>query len=273
MDAYFINMESAQERRVKFENIVNDLHIELAINRFSALTDNGINGSLTSGEKGCFLSHAHILNVCDQSSNVFIFEDDAILTNSLKRLIPVLNSNHDFDIIFLNGGISPLNSPKLIQLLKLKSTTKNIYEEDFVDFKLYNAIDLYVHSMSAYMLTPRGISKLKDYYNLELSSGQLNFPVDLFLKQLMFTGKISGAVIFPFLTGIDHNSPTQIINRASSNQAATNDACSNLFVADFKLFNDLKIYVLESFFSNQNNLDSLIASRLFYEGIYSEVNS
>jgi GR25 family glycosyltransferase involved in LPS biosynthesis len=266
MSFYYINMNDAHDRRQNFES--NFKNLNLSITRVEAINGDGHHGTLTNGEVGCFLSHAKIVDCCDHNSNVFIFEDDAIVTPNFSLLYPELLSNNSVDIIFLNGGASPFNTEKLIQLFQLKNSLTDIYSNSFHDFKLYNAMDLYTHGTSAYMLTPSGIFKLKHLYNQEISSGRFNTPIDLFLRKRIFDKSITGAVIFPFLTGIDFHSQTQIASRTSSSLANVNDACSNLFVADTKINNELKLFAFDIMRNYNSNLDFFIASQLIQKGFF-----
>jgi GR25 family glycosyltransferase involved in LPS biosynthesis len=268
MSFYYINMKEAHQRRINFQSNFSNLNISQPLTRVEAIDGEGRHGTLSKGEIGCFLSHAKIINSFENNSNIFIFEDDSIITKNFTLILPELLANNSFDIVFLNGGASPFNTEKLLQLFQLKNSLPDIYSNNFNNFKLYDATELYLHGTSSYMLSPSGILKLRILYEKEISTSTFNIPIDLFLRKKIFDKSITGAVIFPFLTGIDFHSDTQISDRISSSLANVNDACANLFVADAELQKDLKLFAFDIFRKYDSNIDYFIASQLIQKGLF-----
>ena len=92
MDCFYINLDSAVERKVNFENNFN-MHKKQDWNltRFSAVDaefvkNQKVLGELNPGEKGCFLSHKKIIGGnFGHDRPIFILEDDAVLASGRAR--------------------------------------------------------------------------------------------------------------------------------------------------------------------------------------------
>src|SRR6202030_3226927 len=85
MDCIYINLDSATERKVKFENNCNaNKKPGWALTRFPAVNKDMVQARKVKGEsqpaeKGCFLSHKDILAAnLDHDKPLFILEDDAV---------------------------------------------------------------------------------------------------------------------------------------------------------------------------------------------------
>jgi GR25 family glycosyltransferase involved in LPS biosynthesis len=263
MQAYYINLLRAVERRNNFEKRLHGLSIPFEVKRFEALDGQGYSGELAKGEIGIFLSHAMVVRECNVESPLFIFEDDAIITKSFLKILPGLLAADGVDIIFLNGGATPMDTAHTVRLLNLKRTLPDIYSENFSDFKMYPASYIYQHGASSYMLTPGGVGKLQALYANALAGGRIIHPLDIFLKQKIAEGALAGAVVFPFLCGIDYDALTQVADRPSSIHAPTNDAAANLFVADRGLFDALELYANRSSRKHVQDVDCLVMAQLF----------
>lgn len=138
---------------------------------------------------------------------------------------------------------------------------------EYSNFQLISAQELYVHGLSAYAISARGRRKINDIYTNSIKN-EPKEPIDLLLKRCISSGIISASVVFPFVTGIDFDSKSQMEGRQASDNAKLYDAAANLFVADYSLINQLEDFSLDinrsSFVNRLNNIASKLAMKNFY---------
>ncbi len=123
MDCFYINLDSAAERKTNFEKNFNALKKQdWNLSRFSAVDtefvkNNNVPGESRPGEKGCFLSHKTIIGSnLAHDRPIFILEDDAVLGARTGGLIDGMlqSKTQDWD----NFLKSVLN-PKILELHRL----------------------------------------------------------------------------------------------------------------------------------------------------------
>ncbi|MBU3650823.1 MAG: hypothetical protein FGM28_11025, partial [Limnohabitans sp.] len=166
--ARYINMENAIQRRVTFEENVRLVNLPFPITRFPAKQIQSGNDFLTRGEIGCFLSHVEATLECNESDLLLIFEDDSIITKSFKKIIPSLISQHENggipDIVFFNGGINTHNINHIKKMLNHVEKIGDFSLNEYSNFQLISAQELYIHGSSAYAISAKGRQKIKNNY-------------------------------------------------------------------------------------------------------------
>ena len=108
MDCFYINLDSAAERKINFEKTFNALKKpDWNLSRFPAVDtefvkNNNVPGDSRPGEKGCFLSHKTIIGSnLAHDRPIFILEDDAVLGARTCGLIDGMlqNKTQNWDIL------------------------------------------------------------------------------------------------------------------------------------------------------------------------------
>ena len=225
MDCFYINLDSASERRVKFENNFNALkkpHWNLS--RFSAVDTEfvkkqDVKGESSPAEKGCFLSHKTIIGAnLAHDRPIFLLEDDAILgarTCALVDRVLAQNDNPDWDILFADVCIPQVHAMVDTLRLRRELAAKKI-EITFLSLTKMNFV-----GSTAYLVNAKSKQKLYDLLN---AADELNIPYDLYLRGLAHISALKVFALFPFVTSLSEFSEVSQIRLAGVNrkQAAWN---------------------------------------------------
>jgi GR25 family glycosyltransferase involved in LPS biosynthesis len=219
MDCIYINLNSATERRLKFEsNFEARKTPNWTLSRFAAIdTDtvknNNVAGECSPAEKGCFLSHKVIIesNLAHDKS-IFILEDDAsfgVRTCNLIDGILAQNRNLDWDILFTDVCIPHLTT--MMDLLKFRRelTAKKI-EVAFMKLSKTN-----FNGSTAYIVNAKSKQKLFDQLNY---ATELNIPYDLYLRSLIHISALKGYSLFPFVTSLSDFSDISQVKLPGANR-------------------------------------------------------
>ena len=154
---------------------------------------------LNVGEIGCFLSHKLIWEKTffDKDSNYsIIFEDDAIFSeNFAKNFNEIINTNIDFDILFVGGRFT--NNYKMINCIKV---TDKIVKYNYN--KEWELIDCN-RTTHAYIVSKKCCELLLKYFYKILKNNNINIikfaPVDHFIMHVLRLNKIDIYHSFPLL--------------------------------------------------------------------------
>ncbi len=272
IDGYYVNLDKATDRRAYLDAKLNQLGLEKQIKRFAALQGDSRPSHITKGELGCFLSHQNILNNAANNAYTLILEDDIILTSMFAKYLNTFidNIGGNYDILFFNGGVEFRDIHRLSLLIKFKNELGDIYNDNFSNFKLLDATQWYLHGTSAYIVNPLSKNKIVNLMNDEEKNG-FTRPIDLFYNQSIRENKITAAVFFPFLTGINWDFPSQMgQERASTSASFYYDFIVNLFVAGGDI-SALKLSAYEILHSSPLNCDAFIVSQLIYKKLAADV--
>jgi GR25 family glycosyltransferase involved in LPS biosynthesis len=227
MDCFYINLDSATERRARLEsnfNAVKKPNWTLA--RFAAIdTDyikqNEIRGTTSPGEKGCFLSHKFLIGQnLDREGPILIVEDDAAFGYRTCTLIDAIlkqNETLDWDILFTDVCIT--NLKKMIDLLQYRRdmTAKKI------DIAFMELIKMGFAGSTAYIVNAKSKKKL---YDLLAVADVIDLPYDLYLRHLIHSSKLNGYSLFPFVTSLSEFSEDSQIKSAATDRP---DIAWNMF--------------------------------------------
>jgi GR25 family glycosyltransferase involved in LPS biosynthesis len=227
MDCFYINLDSATQRRAKLENnfaAIKKPHWNLT--RFAAVDtvfvkDNDIKGATKPAEKACFLSHKFLIgSKLAHEGTIFIVEDDAtfgIRTCNLIDAILKQNKNMDWDILFADVCI-----PQLVTMVELLKYRRELSARK-VDIAFLELSNVGFAGSTAYLIN--GKSKQKIYDLLDRFS-QLDLPYDLYLRYLIHTSALKGFSLFPFVTSLSEFSEMSQIKLADTSQP---DLAWNMF--------------------------------------------
>jgi GR25 family glycosyltransferase involved in LPS biosynthesis len=211
MEAYFINLDEAAERRT----LLADAFHAMApptwhLNRVAALTPadvaaRDIPGRIRPTEKACLLSHRRAIEMSLASDGPsLILEDDALLGPTLfarfDSLSPVLD-NPEYDIVYTDVCI-----PGVHAMIDLFITYRDLIARGTLNF--INLRKQVFAGATAYFVTRTAKRKLLGLLD---EARVLDLPYDLLLRKWVHEGRLNALSVFPFLTSLsDHADASQI---------------------------------------------------------------
>lgn len=190
MQFVFINLDRAADRRAAFEG---GFHAAAPVStpllRIAAVTaDHAARaaGDCSAAEKGCFFSHRAAWGLAD--GPLMLFEDDAAISPQLFKVLPQLPADA-FDLIFTDVGVG--NAQDCLELGQIRERAPP------GSLELADLSGRLFFGTTAYFVTAAGRAKLHAF-GADLA--RIDLPVDLFLRNLVWSGKLSAAVCVPHLT-------------------------------------------------------------------------
>ncbi|HXA38841.1 MAG TPA: glycosyltransferase family 25 protein [Phenylobacterium sp.] len=193
----FINLPAAEARRRDIEaSFARTAAGAWSLSRFKALGPAdvaAIPGALTPAEKACFASHRTALGEHLAGDDpVLIVEDDAVFSpQAFGVLDGLLGRGGDWDLIFTDAALCDFNL--MVHLAARR--------DGMVTRGEYLPVDLKGRSyFGATAYAVRGSSKRR--VHAALAAAELNQPYDLFLRDLIHSGSLKAAVVFPFITSL-----------------------------------------------------------------------
>jgi len=201
MDCIYINLDSAAERKVKFENNFNARKKPgWTLTRFSAVNTEivkaqNVRGGSAPAEKGCFLSHKTIIGAnLNHDNPLFILEDDAVFgtrTCALVDRIVLQNNNPDWDILFTDVCI-----PHVLAMVDTLRFRRELIAKK-IEIQVMNLTKINFVGSTAYLVNPKSKQKV---YDLLCAADELNVPYDLYLRGLAHISALKVFALFPFVT-------------------------------------------------------------------------
>jgi len=212
MDCFYINLESATERRAKLEANFNAIKKpNWTLSRFSAIDTeyirkNEIGGATTPGEKGCFLSHKILIGEnLGREGPMFIVEDDAVFGYRTCTLIDAIlrqNKDRDWDILFTDVCIP--NLTKMVDLLQYRRELS----AKRIDIAFMELGKMGFAGSTAYIVNAKSKKKLYDVLD---AATRIDLPYDLYLRSLIHSSALKAYSLFPFVTSLsDFSEESQI---------------------------------------------------------------
>jgi GR25 family glycosyltransferase involved in LPS biosynthesis len=215
MECIYINLDSAVERKLKFETNFNAFKKpDWTLTRFSAVNTEmvkarNVKGESQPAEKGCFLSHRDIIGAnLDHDRPLFILEDDAVIGKRTCALVERAfsqNDKPDWDILFTDVCIPGVKA--MVDTLRFRRELA----AKKVDIAFMNLTKTNFAGSTAYLVNPQSKRKL---YSLLCAADELNIPYDLYLRGLAHISALKVYVIFPFVTSLSALSETSQIKSA-----------------------------------------------------------
>lgn len=205
MDCYYINLASETEKRTLLEdNFAQHNTLNWPLQRFEALDktfvqNNNIQGQLSDGAKGCFLSHRQLMNQSvGNAAHLFIVEDDIVFCSKTQTMLQKIVDSPDFEWDLLYTDICVPNADAMIDLFHLKQACRQSDQ-----LRILDLADMNFASTAAYIVNQKSISKVAAILN---TMQQLDTPIDLTYRALVHSGQLKAFVAFPFLTSLSSRS-------------------------------------------------------------------
>ena len=198
-NCYVINLKRRPDRFKLFkENYPLDIS---KINKFEAIDGKLLTSipknfkSLNVGEIGCFLSHKLLWEKTlkqKDSDYCIIFEDDAKFTDNFQEsLNDIINTNIDFNILFIGGRFT--TNYKMINCIKV---TDKIVKYDYN--KKWVAMDC-DRTTHAYIISKKCCELLLNYFNIILKTNHRFPPVDHYIMNVLRSNKKNIYHSYPLL--------------------------------------------------------------------------
>ena len=187
--AFYINLESRQDRKIHVENQLKNVNINCA-QRFSAI-------KLPNGRIGCSMSHLKCLQIAKENNwpHLLICEDDILFLKPdlfKRNLTKFLESNISWDVVLLAGNnIPPYQRicEEYIKVSRCQTTTAYLIKSHYYDTLMNNikigmqllmreptnhimyAIDKYWFQLQLkdnwFLITPLTVIQREDYSDIE----------------------------------------------------------------------------------------------------------
>lgn len=235
MRCVYINLDRDVVRRNNIEQSFAAAQAKVphwTIERFPAVdikyvSEHATPGSISPAEKGCFLSHKHImLRNAGQAGHLYITEDDAVFSPDtlciLEGLLQKIEGVVEWDLLFTDIGI-----PAIGVMADVLAMTQEVFRKGTIELanlaqfsRLYTTPAIY--GSTAYVVNLKSIPKILGL----MGNDPLDLPYDLFLRSLIYKGMINAYVTLPFISTVSDDGLSSSIQRS---EHAKTDLVWNLF--------------------------------------------
>lgn len=202
MECHYINLEKDVIKNDELRNLFKkNAPDNWVLKRFNAIDkkyveENNIQGQISNGAKGCYLSHVLLMSDNVNSKNpLLILEDDVIFSKNtfliIDKLINSINESIEWDLIHTDICV-PTPGAMIDFYLQKKSMTRG-------QVSLIDLSDKIYASTAAYIINHKSIGKIHKLLSEQTS---LDVPIDIYLRMLTHSGLIKSFVSLPFITSL-----------------------------------------------------------------------
>jgi len=259
----YINLDSSNERRLRMELLLAEKGFVNFSQRFAGIIPKKNYTGLTLSETGCLLSHLSVITSLNKFETTIIIEDDICFSESFKddiyRVLSIFE-NKDLDILFFGQTVLYNDIPTHALLIKLK---QKLVESR--NYSLLDATSFYRYGSFAYAVNGKAVEKIKKLIeNLNLENATQ--PIDSIMKGWFKGGKLKGAILMPYLVGVDPGIPTTMHDRSNAIEHQLHCDCVNLYLKNHLL---KKSNQWENILSKSLNNDALELCEIIYRRLSS----
>jgi GR25 family glycosyltransferase involved in LPS biosynthesis len=218
MDCFYINLDSADERRRHIEeNFAAHKKPGWTLTRFPAIDKtyverNNITGAAKAAEKGCFLSHLKLMGERLADDKIYlIMEDDAVFgvrTCTLIDMVLERDKDLDWDILFTDVCI-----PNMLVMFELLKQRQDL-DQKKIEVALMNLAGVEFAGSTAYIVNGKSKRKVHEILNAYTS---IDLPYDFYLRWLAHGGALKIYSLFPFVTTVSDYCDESQIKTAGAN--------------------------------------------------------
>ncbi len=196
MDAYYINLDSATQRKILIESQKNKIDLNFEIKRFPAIR--GIDhaetkpSDLSYGQWGCWLSHLEVIHrSLFNDDHLLIIEDDEHFEESFLKASSLIESisNEDWDIIYLDATFV-----EVFDYIKIARRIQNSYSSENFFFDIDKSFTVY--GTHGYILNKN--KKIKIFELLRRNS-RLGIPIDNVFCAAIQQELLKAKIILPLM--------------------------------------------------------------------------
>jgi GR25 family glycosyltransferase involved in LPS biosynthesis len=229
MRCVYINLDRDVVRRNNIEQsfaVAQAKAPDWTIERFPAVdikyvSEHATPGCIAPAEKGCFLSHKHIMLAnANQTGNLYITEDDAVFSPDtlciLEGLLQKIEGVVEWDLLFTDIGI-----PAIGVMADVVAMTQEVFKKGTIELANLKQFSC-LYGSTAYVVNPKSMPKILQL----MGDDPLDLPYDLFLRSLIYKGAINAYVTLPFISTVSDDGLSSSIQRS---EHAKTDLVWNLF--------------------------------------------
>jgi GR25 family glycosyltransferase involved in LPS biosynthesis len=227
MKCLYINLDSATERRTLLEASFHAAAPDgWSLQRIQAVGPaeaESYPGCKPAAVKGCLLSHRRAIQAAIEiPGDVLIIEDDtAFSRRGLGLLQQIVAQPGQWDLLITDIGM--VSVPEVLRYARAREAFETNRQ-----MTLENLAKVVWVGTSAYVL--REASKRKLLELLDVPA--IDEPYDLFLRNLIWAGRLSGAFPFPFVTTLGPGATASQIHDNLTLTVASLDAARRLMFVD-----------------------------------------
>jgi GR25 family glycosyltransferase involved in LPS biosynthesis len=255
----FINLESAAERRSSLErNFKQFAPSDWALVRAPAITATqaaDVAWKIRATEKACYLSHLAAIHAAVQNRQpLWIREDDTrIGARSCSMVSDVLvNQPYGYDLMFTDLTVG--NPQTIMQFfLFLRSLPPGrVGVVNLAEAGLFAG-------MTSYLVNPESAAKLHKLLTVE----SLNLPIDIAVRNLIYSKQLTAACLLPFLTSSTPlNAQSQISPQTRGALPVVWDLIREMFWIDRDIEQIER--TLDRFLLDQPDRDARVVGKIFH---------
>src|SRR5579872_2330795 len=234
---FYINLDRSTQRRATVESQLAALGLTRSYSRFTAVDGTKLSyptSAISSGELGCFVSHARLLRACaDLGKHVHVLEDDVLLSAELAPALHELITRRAFDQIDLifSDVFVPIDCDRIAEYEQLMQAVTQFDEgarrETVSSLRLIDLRGRLWAATSSYVVADRSVDRVAGLLENELKIGPRG-PVDLVLRQLVSSGALTAACVMPFLTSVDLAGDFESTTRQGASAQVRSRVASNI---------------------------------------------
>jgi GR25 family glycosyltransferase involved in LPS biosynthesis len=242
-----------------------DLELPYKIERHAAKSGDARKSAINSAELGCFLSHQDIIENSQDKDVILILEDDVIFSRNFSyNLRNILNriSRMDWDIVFLGQLINYDDIRHLKRLINMKKRLAVGESNNFTDFKILGADEIYNWGTFSYLVNPKSRDKIRRLLREVVSNGY-QLAIDNTYRFLIRNGRLKAKVVFPHLVGVQPNLGLTIEGRSGVSMDL-HTIVANMFMANHDQ-SAARQEAIRYINDSEMDHDALVASRVVYE--------
>lgn len=206
VERFYINLDRRPDRRERIENELRAAGLSAA--RISAVDGRSLperpGSPLSRGERAVWESHLRALRASeDPAAFVHILEDDARIGRScrtvLEQIVERAQREPRWDVLYTEVGLYPTGIAGFSSLLAMLTRQRRQQRFRIADLvQLAQRAQVAFSGATSYLVHPRSRARV-----LELLQTRREMqPYDLALRDLIGSGRLRGAAVFPFLTGV-----------------------------------------------------------------------
>lgn len=229
MKIYYINLENSKDRRLRMETLLAEQRVADISERFAGIiADKPLRG-LPLSVSGCLLSHLSLLDSLQESETAIVLEDDVSFSKKFGDHAEKIVSKFEasgMDLLFFGQTVPYRDAPTHAELIKQLSELRT---RGSGAYKFLDATSFYRCGSFGYAVNGASVRKIQKLIRtFDLAENAM--PIDNLQKDWLRTGRLSGAILFPYLVGVDSNIQTTMHDRANSLEHQVQADTVNLYL-------------------------------------------
>lgn len=210
MKAFYINLDSAHQRRNQIEKQINSSSLLFNLERFNAIRGQNYpikNRKLSNGQWGCWLSHLSIIEGCLQDTEeLLIIEDDEYFDPMLNHVTSIIDElqSKEWDLLYLD-----LTMVEVEDYLYVARKIQEKINTDLKPSSIRMPKEFTAYGTHAYVINSRSKDKVASLLKRYINSG---LPIDNVFCHGIQNEDITAYIALPLLTSPGNETVNSQIN-------------------------------------------------------------